>query len=153
MKAARRNTLRLQQKLSAAKLKRNKSMKSMTKKQVKNKMMSPLQERAFHQLFSLEPQINELLNKIQTCPAKGTDIQELITDPRTIRILADISITEQMLAYMVKDSVGVVNKKQIASKNGVLPKRAVESGGDGSSSIYSSISSSNSSSSISRKRK
>jgi hypothetical protein len=27
-----------------------------------------------------------------------------------------------MLAYMVKDSVGVVNKKQIASKNGVLPK-------------------------------
>jgi hypothetical protein len=58
-----------------------------------------------------------------------------------------------MLAYMVKDSVGVVNKKQIASKNGVLPKRAVESGGDGSSSIYSSISSSNSSSSISRKRK
>jgi hypothetical protein len=47
-----------------------------------------------------------------------------------------------MLAYMVKDSVGVVNKKQIASKNGVLPKRAVESGGDGSSSSSSSRSSS-----------
>jgi hypothetical protein len=36
----------------------------------------------------------------------------------------------------------VVNKKQIASKNGVLPKRAVESGGDGSSSSSSSRSSS-----------
>jgi hypothetical protein len=49
-----------------------------------------------------------------------------------------------MLAYMVKDSVGVVNKKQIASKNGVLPKRAVESGGDGSSSSSSSSSRSSS---------
>tara|TARA_B110000091_G_C13777659_1_gene459592 strand:+ start:1053 stop:1622 length:570 start_codon:yes stop_codon:yes gene_type:complete len=126
MKAARRNTLRMQQKLNESALRRQLTMKRMSKKEIRSNMMPPIQERAFHRLFSLEPKINELLTNIQSCSANDDGMQELITDPRTTRILTEISITEQMLAFMVKDSVSAVNMQQTSSKNGVLPKRAAK---------------------------
>lgn len=126
MKAARRNTLRMQQKLNESALRRQLTMKRMSKKEIRSNMMPPIQERAFHRLFSLEPKINELLTNIQSCSANDDGMQELITDPRTTRILTEISITEQMLAFMVKDSVSAVNMQQTNSKNGVLPKRAAK---------------------------
>ena len=62
MKAARRNTLRMQQKINENALRRQLTMKRMSKKEIRSNMMPPIQERAFHRLFSLEPKINELMN-------------------------------------------------------------------------------------------
>lgn len=94
MKAARRNTMRVQKQVEAARLSRRRSMKKMTKEEVKQKMMSPVQERAFHQLFAMSSSIEELLGKIRSCQATSKDMQNLMNDPRNLRILAEMSTTE-----------------------------------------------------------
>jgi hypothetical protein len=73
MKAARRNTIRAQKQVEAARVSRRRSMKKMSKNEIKQKMMSPVQETAFHQLFAMASNIEELLGKIRNCPAKDDD--------------------------------------------------------------------------------
>ena len=51
-------------------------------------------------------------------------VDELMTDPRNLRILSEMSTTEQMMAYMVKDSIHEVMKQTTGSKNGILPKKS-----------------------------
>jgi len=105
MKAARRHTIRLQQQMANARTRRSKSIKKMSKAEVERNLMTPVQERAFHQLFAMEEYIDELLEKMRQCPAKKEDMCTLMSDPRVVRILSEMSITEQMLAYLVKDSL------------------------------------------------
>jgi hypothetical protein len=109
--------MRLQEQMANARMSRSKSTKRMSKEEVEQHLMSPVQEKAFHQLFAMEEYIDEILGKMRKCPATKEGLCDLMSDTRVVRLLSEMSTTEQMLAFLVKDSLVTGSKKSSTTKN------------------------------------
>eukprot|EP00946_MAST-07B_sp_MAST-7B-sp1_P001938 g1938.t1 len=105
---ARRNSFRIKKELTEAKLKREASKKAnklndVSDAQAGDRMLPPVQECAYHELFSMEHDIDQLLHLVQECPETEAGLVGLMLDSKVVDISKRIAVTSRMMSYMVND--------------------------------------------------
>ena len=125
---ARRKSVRLKSELEQAKLKRERSKKALeegklSEADMHHQMLPPVQEQAYHELFAMEHDIDELLHMVQNAPETEQGLVELMMNPKVLDVSRRMVVTSRMMSYMVKDHLDAAHIGNSTALNRNAPVR------------------------------
>jgi hypothetical protein len=107
---ARRKPVELKSELDKAKFHRERSRKALkngklSAEDMQHRMLPPVQEQAYHELFAMEQDINELLHIVQRAPETEVGLADLMMNPKVVDISRRMGLASRMMSYMVKENL------------------------------------------------
>lgn len=118
---ARRKSLRIKKVIAENEAKNKNAVAKVNDAEIKKRMLPPVQEKAYHALFDMEHDIDEILHTVKETEETEAALVSLKLNSRVVDMSRRMAITVRMLGHMIKATFDAASLENVTALNKYAP--------------------------------